>query len=352
MTTTDISERFVIGTGRCGSTILSKMLDLHSDVAVLSEFMVALDFVKKYGERQVGGAELAEILDCGLGSNGAFKKIGAHLATPEISFDATAAPLDVVPENYRDKVLPDLILLPLPHLFDDPGRIFDELVEFAGAQPERRLSQQYGVLFDWVTRKAEKSIWIERSGGTIAHLPELVSLFPKAKFLHLHRNPLDVALSMRAHHHFRLLLFKRNGLVTAEGVAWDDLDEDDLNSDMPMSARLQSVFDHEVPLELFLRDWNDSILRGFTALKALSPSQYAEISFEDLMADPEKVLRRVAEFFELPDDEAWISQACSLLKSGRAGHQEPGREQLAMLEEHCASGSVLLGRRPSVMLSN
>jgi len=319
---------------------------------VLSEFMVAIDFVIKYGEREVSGAELAEILDCGLGSNGEFKRIGAHLATPEIAFDATAAPLNVVPENYRDGVLPDLILLPLANLFDDPGRVFEQLIEFAQAQPKRLLSQQYGLLFDWVTRRAGKTLWIERSGGTIAQLPELVALFPKAKFLHLHRNPLDVALSMRAHHHLRLFLFKRNCLVTADGVAWSDLDAGDLNNDMPMSPRLQSVFDHELPLDLFLRDWNDLIVRGFTALKALSPNQYTEISFEDLMADSQKVLRRVAEFFELPDDEAWLAEACALLEPGGAGHKEPSAEELAMLEEHCESGLVLLGRKPPVVLSN
>ena len=29
--------RFIVGTGRCGSTVLSKMLDLHPSVAVLNE---------------------------------------------------------------------------------------------------------------------------------------------------------------------------------------------------------------------------------------------------------------------------------------------------------------------------
>ena len=39
----DQSPRFILGTGRCGSTILSKMLDVHPDVCVLSEFLVAPD---------------------------------------------------------------------------------------------------------------------------------------------------------------------------------------------------------------------------------------------------------------------------------------------------------------------
>ncbi len=342
MTTTD--GRFVIGTGRCGSTILSKMLDLHPDFSVLSEFLVSLDFDRKYGERPVAGAELAEIFDCGLGSNGEFKKIAAHLATPEITFDAAAAPSTVVPERYRDGVLPDLILLPLPTLFEDPMRAFDELVDFVRAQPLRPLSEQYRLIFEWLTRKAGKSAWIERSGGTIAHLPELVELFPHAKFLHLHRNPLDVALSMRAHHHFRLLVFKRFRLVTKDGVAWADLDERDLESDAPMSPRLRSIFDHEVPIELFLRDWNDSILRGFVAVKALAPSQYAEMRFEDLMAEPRDSMRQVAEFFEMAPHADWLEEACSLLETGGARHQEPTTADRLAIERCCRSGNALLGR--------
>ena len=52
--------RFILGTGRCGSTILSKMLDVHPEVCVLSVFLVGLDAVRKFGERPVDGAELAD----------------------------------------------------------------------------------------------------------------------------------------------------------------------------------------------------------------------------------------------------------------------------------------------------
>ena len=65
MTVVDTDVRFIIGTGRCGSTILSKMLNVHPEICVLSEFLVALDAVKKYGERDVNGPELAEHISSG-----------------------------------------------------------------------------------------------------------------------------------------------------------------------------------------------------------------------------------------------------------------------------------------------
>jgi hypothetical protein len=343
--------RFVVGTGRCGSTILSKMLDLHPEVAVLSELMVCFDFEDKWGEREVTGAQLVDLLDCGLASTGEMKKIGAHLATPEITFDAEAAATTIDPTRYRDGVLPDLLLLPLGHLFDDPPALFEEILAFARAQPARLLSAQYAVLFDWIAQRAGKLVWIERSGGSIASLPELVELFPRARYLHLHRDPLDVALSMRAHHHFRLRAFAHYGLETASGIRWSDLDESDLNSEGPMSERLRAIFDHPVPLEYFLRDWSDSTLRGMKAVPELDADQYAELSFEDMMRDPASALRSIADFFGLPEaEEDWIDRACALLRSGQAAHADPDAGQSALLDRECHAARVLLGRAPAMTL--
>jgi len=341
---TDSRARFIIGTGRCGSTILSKMLNVHPDVCVLSEFLVALDAVRKYGERDVDGAELADICDCGLASNGEFKKIVGHLKTPEIAFDLDAPPPGVKRENYRDGVYPELVLLPLANIFDDATVAFEELIEFAKAQPTRRLSEQLLALFHWTTRRAGKTIWIERSGGTLAQLPELIELFPDARFLHLHRNPLDVALSMKAHNHLRLFVLHHYGLETRNGLTWDDLDESDLNDDGPMSPRLRELFDHDVPLEIFLKDWNEMVIRGFTSIKHLSVEQYSEIAFEGLLAEPKQVLDHIVDFFELPNDTSWMGDAIAMLTPGKAGRATPSPEQMAMLEQHCHAGLVLLER--------
>jgi len=341
------SARFIIGTGRCGSTILSKMLDVHPDVCVLSEFLVGLDAVRKFGERDIGGEELAEICDCGMRSTGEFKKIVGHLKTPEIQFDLANPPPGVAPTNYRDGVYPELILLPLATLFEDPTAAFDELVAFAAKQPTRRLSQQLTALFEWTTRRAGKTTWVERSGGTLAQLPELIELFPDARFLHIHRDPLDVARSMKTHNHMRLFALQHYGLRTENGLGWDDLDESDLRDDGPMSPRLKALFDHDVPLEIFLRDWNEMVLRGFASVKRLGVDQYSEISFEDLQQDPRRVLDHVADFLGLPEGDAWIEEAIGLLTPGKAGRATPGPDEAELIRSICHPALVLLGREAS-----
>lgn len=323
------------------------MLDVHPDVCVLSEFLVALDAVRKFGERPVDGAELAEICDCGLRSTGEFKKIVGHLKTPEIQFDLGNPPPGVTPGNYRDGVYPELILLPLASLFKDPTIAFDELVEFAAAQPTRQLSAQLFALFEWTTRRAGKTLWIERSGGTLAQLPELIELFPDARFLHLHRDPFDVARSMKAHNHMRLFALQHYGLTTDDGLSWDDLDETDLRDNGPMSPRLRSLFEHDVPLEIFLRDWNEMVIRGFASVKRLGFEQYSEISFEDLQAEPRRVLEHIVDFFSLPDEDAWMDDAISLLTPGKAGRSTPNAEEAEMIRTLCHPALVLLDRETS-----
>ena len=343
----DASPRFIIGTGRCGSTILSKMLDVHPEVCVLSEFLVGLDAIKKYGERDVDGAELAAICDCGLRSTGEFKKIVGHLKTPEIQFDLENPPPGVSPKDYRDGVYPELILLPLATLFDDPTIAFDELVAFARQQPTRKLSDQLLALFEWTTRRAGKKVWIERSGGTLAQLPELIELFPDARFLHLHRDPFDVARSMKTHNHMRLFALSHYGLRTEDGIAWSDLDASDLNDDGPMSPRLHALFEHDVPLELFLRDWNEMVLRGFASVKRLDARQYAEVSFEDLQASPKRVLDTIVDFFDLPGDDGWMKDAIALLTPGKAGRATPSPEEAETIASTCHAALVLLDREVS-----
>ena len=343
----DARKRFIIGTGRCGSTILSKMLNRHPDVCVLSEFLVGLDAVRKFGERTVDGAELAEICDCGLRSTGEFKKIVGHLKTPEIEFDLEHPPVGVSRSDYRDGVYPELILLPLATLFDDPTVAFDELVEFAAAQPPRPLSAQLLALFEWTTRRAGKTLWVERSGGTLAQLPELIELFPDARFLHLHREPLDVARSMKNHNHMRLFALQHYGLKTPEGVGWDDLDDSDLNDDGPMSSRLRALFDVDVPLEVFLRDWNEMVLRGFASVKRLGVEQYAEVTFEDLQAEPVRVLESIVEFFGLPKAAGWMDEAAGLLRPGKAGRSTPSEAEAELIARVCHPALVLLDREAS-----
>lgn len=152
---------------------------------------------------------------------------------------------------------------------------------------------------------------------------------------------------MKAHHHMRLFALKHYRLETADGLSWQDLEDSDLSDRGPMSPRLQALFDHDVPLEVFLRDWNEMVLRGFAPLKQLDANQYTEISFEDLQDDPARLLEQVVAFFDLPRRHGWVDEAATLLTPGRAGRAEPTTEEAEQVRMLCHPALVLLGREAS-----
>src|SRR5437870_3488654 len=49
--------------------------------------------------------------------------------------------------------------------------------------------------------------------------------------------------------------------------------------------------------------WVDELQKARTRARGLMPGTYMEARYEDLVADPEPVLRRIAEFVDLPWDE-------------------------------------------------
>jgi hypothetical protein len=330
------TARFIVGTGRCGSTILSKMMNLHPDVAVLSEFMVSMDIVNRLGQREISGADFADLLDCGVKAGaGEYKRIVNHLRTPEIMYLGGADNLPETAEGYKDGVFPEILLIPLAQLFDDPEPVFHELIALARALPTQLLSDQYRIIFEWLCEKAGKTIWIERSGGSIFCVDPLLELFPEAKFLYLYRDPLDVALSMQQHNHFRVMTFEMLDLKTDDGIRWGDLDETDLNNRRPMSERLASVMRHPVPLEPFLENVRDTSLAGLAAVDKLTDEQYRAVSFERIMAQPKEALVDIADFFGLSANEDWLDRAAALLNPDKLAKNPEDPALRALADEYC-----------------
>ena len=55
-------ERFVVGTGRCGSTLFSLMLGVHAGVVTVHEFFSGLDWIRRFQPGDVPAEELVALL--------------------------------------------------------------------------------------------------------------------------------------------------------------------------------------------------------------------------------------------------------------------------------------------------
>lgn len=330
-------ERFIIGTGRCGSTLLSKMLAVSPEMASIFEFFNGLHGTGRFTSESIS----AEAFWDAITQPHAF----ITLATSRgYRVDEVAYPFDRDGMRYgRSDYLPWLLVATLPRLTNDPDRLFDEAKEFVLARPEQPRSKQYTDLFSWLAAKSGATMWNERSGSGIDYTGDLAKIFPEGRFLHIHRAGEEAALSMREHALFRLA-------VTIVYSLDPDMDLAELlNHVIPEPGAadpLNEFLERRPAAEHFGRFWADQLAFGYRAVQNLRPEQYMEVWFEDLILSPTETLARIAEFFEMdPKVGDWIPKAAALVRGmppTRLESVAPNEAERLITE--CRTGNRLLGR--------
>jgi hypothetical protein len=324
--------RFIVGTGRCGSTLLSKMIRENEQVASIFEYFSGLDPDVCFSRKPVD-AETFAALHCNQHTiTSMVLARGYPIAEVVYPFDAPGA------RYSRESGVPFIVGATLASLLvDDVDTLYDEVRSFLLALPPRPAADQHRALFDWLRDHLGKSVWVERSGGSIDHIGELNAMFPRARFLHIHRAGEEAALSMREHHVFRLGI----------SLMYDLPVGGETNSSNEPRDRITQLLESRPPSEYFGRAWADQLLKGFRGIRELDASQYEEVRFEDLIASPRDVLARIADFLELPQpDGPWLDRAAKLVHSApstRADHLPD--DERKRLERVCQPGNALLGRR-------
>jgi len=334
-------DRFVVGTGRCGSTLLSRMLGANPALLSVFEFFTGLDHGRRFAPGPVGGAELAALL--AQDQPVVTMALRRGYTAPEIvyPFGAPGARYGMQDE------LPWLLVTALSRMSDDPDAWFDATLEFARAQPARPLCDHYRALFAWWAERAGRTAWLERSGSSIEYVGDLHAAFPEARFLHIHRDGPETALSMREHRLYRLAISFLFDLPPAAGpgragtnAEMAALDAGPADAADPITARLEQ----ELPVEAYGRYWNGQIEAGLAALARVPAARRHAIRFEDLVAHPESTLAEVADFFELARG-GWVGAGAALVRGAPAARAGALSEaERARLADACASGMRQLGR--------
>ncbi|HEY8153193.1 MAG TPA: sulfotransferase [Myxococcota bacterium] len=330
-------QLFIVGTGRCGSTLLSRMLALHPDVCSIFEFFTGLDWAGRFAEGPVSGAAFAELI-----------------ARPQPVIDAVLRrgyPVEEVTYPFgqgrfaRGDTMPWILVSMLPRLSDDPDRLFDEVIAFAKALPAQPLREHYPQLFGWLAARAGRSLPIERSGSSIDYLASLHATFPDARFLQIHRDGREVALSMREHHAYRVPISLMYDAPVDSGRRPSELGPIDFAAPPREDDPISQILASRPPVAAFGRYWSDQVLRGHEARAWIDSASYFEVRFEALVAQPRQVLRAIGRFFELPGDDAWTLSGAALVRGippARISSLPP--EQRAALDEACLPGMQRLGR--------
>ncbi len=331
-------KRFVVGTGRCGSTLLSRLLHQSPEMASLCEYFNGLDGARRFAAEPITGAAFWELIAQPHPFVTIVVSRGYKVEEIVYPYDRPGV------RARRDDHLPWIQVSMLPRLTDDPDRLFDQAHEFVLAQPVRQPRNHHVALFDWLATTCGKRVWNERSGSSIDYLGDLRDNYPDARFLHIHRAGEEAALSMREHAAFRLaisLVYRVYPELDAAAAFAHSTPPTDGSPD-PFAPILEG----RPPVEYFGRFWSDQLMRGYRAIAGLDRSQYAEVRFEDLVARPHETLRWIAEFFEIdPAAGGWIERAAALVRGvpPARGGELPAADR-ARLAEICRPGNQLLGR--------
>ncbi|ATL25694.1 hypothetical protein KY5_0676 [Streptomyces formicae] len=340
------SLTFVIGTGRSGSTALSRILSTHPDVLSLNEYMASVGDAA-FPEGRLSGAEFWWTL---FRPTPYFANmIRSGLLMPEFLYTRR-------PGRYtaRTTGIPALSLMVLPHLTDDPDGLLDELRASVTDWPDRSAAEHHEALFAWLGARFGRTAVVERSGYSTGWAPGLRETFPYAKFVHLHRDGPDCALSMSRHVGYRTITLIRE-IRERTGVAdFAELTAEHVRALPPELAPLLAgsfdpalVRDREFPLHRFGALWSELVADGVRFIDALPVGQGATLAYEELLDAPREELTRLAAFIGVEPLPRWLDDACAQLDGSRRGSaaKELTAAEFDGLKESCAPGTRALSAR-------
>ena len=335
---------FIVSTGRCGSTLMSELVNEHPAILSVSEFFMSVVSRAFIYENPTGKQFWSVLAKPAPGAAKTFDpgqnpKEFLYRFTPDAAFDR--------------KTLPPILFVTLPFISDDPDALFFELKPVIEARPRAPLADHYRFLFDWLTAYAGKQIWVERSGGSLAMVNSLFAMYPNGRFIHVYRDGRDVALSINNHPSMRL--FAHNWLRMRK-LGIDLLRPPFELGTNRLIAMIEPFVAPFAGLEKQLATplepdeigafWSALIEVGLENLKQIPAGQKMDLAYEDLLADPPAVLRAFIHFVDPGHvDEDWIARAAHIPTAGRSDWQSLPPVERDKLERACEPGLEALGYR-------
>lgn len=335
------SPVFAVSTGRCGSTLLSDMLRLNDRVLSLSEFFGLL-LSGPFPEGEITAQRYWELLSTPHPFVSSAYRVGAPIEEflyrpgPGRRFDASTG-------------IPPVLVTALPHLSDDPETLYAAVEEFVATLEPAGIAEQHRRLFDWLAVRFGARVWVERSGFSLRHVPQLVELFPDARFIHLYRDGRESAYSMSRSGAFRLgAVYGRLQQALGVNPYLQEVPEDvtvppELVPLMPATFDLAAFEAVELPAEEFGRLWSEQIVTGLDGLRQVPAGRVFQIGYEQLTEQTAATLARIADFIgpvDCPPD--WIDAAAALVSHRPSGWRSLPEAEREKLDLACRDAMELL----------
>ena len=333
---------FITGTGRVGSTLMSGIVRAHPEALSLSEIFMSLAS-QAFAYRSLSGPGFWRLLTQPTAAN---KAVFTPQGLPgEYLFEPGPD------SRFTQANAPPILRTLLPHISDEPEALFFELEPVIRTRPRAGIGAHYRFLFDWLTRRHGKRLWIERTGGSLAYLASIDRHFPGARFVHLVRDGRETAMSILNHPGMRLFahMHRRLGRVGIDILRPPFL----LASNLP-AALFDRHLGFLIPYRKNLAEplspaqagafWSAAILAGLESWNRIAPERRWEMRYEALVARPRETLERFAQFID-PGlaDPAWLDEVSTRPQARPERWRELPRDERDALEAACAPGLAALG---------
>ncbi|AKA01255.1 aromatic ring-opening dioxygenase LigA [Streptomyces noursei ZPM] len=319
-----MSITFVVGSGRCGSTMLSRALQAHPDVLSMNEFFTSLAAKGDgaFQDRAIDGRQFWSLLS---GPARPFDAIAAsEYRTPEMLYPYERG-------RFRPETgLPAIAHMTLPALTPNPDALYDDLAAVIPDWPTQPLADHYRQFFTDLGHRLGRTVVVERSGASLAFLPALRALFPEARFVHLSRSGPHCALSMSRHAAFRTLLLRTEAMELLGLASPFDIGLEHAALLPDHLAHLAGEVDCDlvmrtpIPLAAFGRLWSHLMTQGVDEFLQLPPERRMTLAYEDILERPEHHLGRLASFAQAEPHPAWLHEAAaSVVRTDRPPVTDP-----------------------------
>jgi hypothetical protein len=305
---------FVVSSGRAGSTLLARMIHRHPKLLCISDLFEPVGDVP-YFDRQhvVSGPEFFRILS-----------LPSFPQRIQFWRERPTSELLHLPDD--DNMVSLLATYTLPFVTGgDPMELYGELEVATATFGEATMADHMIRFFDWLRDRYGAQKWVERTGGSLPHARKIVETWPHAKIVHNYRDCRETAISMLSGSFFKLYL---------------ELEKNPNLGD----------WDSEVvpPVEEMGAMLNRWVVDAVAAFETLPAEQWMNLSFEDLLADAQGSLVRLACFLldqeeATPEDVAWAEEQSELIRPPSLKFKTRPPEEQEKLQSACREGLETLG---------
>jgi hypothetical protein len=254
---------FIVGTGRCGTTLVRNILNLNSDIYIPTESHWIPILYEMYG-------------------------------MAKYSYDFY---MDVVNRTYYANNT--LTINRMLEKADVSKTEFENLLRTKFEKNAVSIVEFNNYIYQLIGEKNKSSLYGDKTPDYGAYMSLLQYMWPNSKFIHIIRDGRDVSLSMSYHVGFKRMISL--GVTNWVPVAFN--------------SYYKIAEDKKEPLIKYIRLWQRRIERILDEAGRLAPASYLFIHYEDLISKPEEEIWKIADFLKIAVTKKWINDANGIIKS-------------------------------------